>query len=164
VPLVPLPPIPLRLELVPALLRRRGLAVSLERLREAAARGTGGAAGERDATPEGDERMSASLPNQPRPKALAALEALIAQAEGDAEPLRLAVERHTAAGEDPGRAAALLRMMEDRLARLRESRRVLLEGEAEAEAGDEVARGKHAESARRSRERRKASSGSGGEP
>ena len=93
--------------------------------------------------------MSQSPPNQPRPKALAALDPLIARATGVVKFLRRAVERLTVAGGDSGRGVALLRRAEEYLAQLRESRRTLLEGEAEAG---------------RRRERRNAPSKGAGEP
>jgi hypothetical protein len=68
-------------------------------------------------------------PPQPRRRALAELEAQLA----DAEEVRaryvgqLDVRRRT--GQDARRAGVLLRMTEERLAQLRRSRRVLLDGE-----------------------------------
>ncbi len=102
--------------------------------------------------------MSAPPPNQPRPKALATLDALIAQVEEAVEARRSAVQRLIATREDTRMISGQLRAAEQRLAQLRESRRVLLEGEA----GDEASR-KHAERGRRWRERRKASSEGTGE-
>ena len=102
--------------------------------------------------------MSQSPPNRPRPKALAALDPLIARATGVVKFLRRAVERLTVAGGDSGRGVALLRRAEEYLAQLRESRRTLLEGEAEDEGKRRKAE------ARRRREHRNASSEDTGEP
>jgi hypothetical protein len=77
--------------------------------------------------------MSQPPPNPPRPRALADLDALIARVEGEVEARRRAVQRLTAAREDSRVASGQLRVAEQRLARLRESRRVLLEGEEEVE-------------------------------
>ena len=102
--------------------------------------------------------MSQPPPNQPRPKALADLDALIAQVEEAVEVRRLAVQRLIATREDSRMISGQLRVAEQRLAQLRQSRRVLLEGEA----GDEAAR-KHADRGRQWRERRKTSSEGTGE-
>ena len=101
--------------------------------------------------------MSGPPPPQPRPKALAALEPLIARAKEVVKFLRRAVERSTVAGGDSGRGVALLRRAEEYLARLRESRRVLLEGDAQ----DDAAR-RNAEAARQRQQSRKPSGGEGG--
>ena len=74
--------------------------------------------------------MNQPLPNQPRPKALAALDALITQVEALVEARRLEVQRSTAAREDSRMASGHLRVAERRLAQLKGSRRALLEGEA----------------------------------
>jgi hypothetical protein len=97
--------------------------------------------------------VSPTPPNQPRVRALADLGASITKAEETVEARRLALERVVAEGGDARRALALLRIANHRLAQLRASRRVLLEGEV----GDEAAR-RHAEAAKRWRRRRKASS------
>ena len=102
--------------------------------------------------------MSDPPPIPPRHRALAAVDALTAKAEEAVRSLRLAVGRLPADGGASGRAVALLRLAEERLARLRESRRTLLEGEA----GDEGKRRKA--EARRRRERRNAPSEDTGEP
>jgi hypothetical protein len=102
--------------------------------------------------------VSAPPPPQPRPKALAALDPLIARAKEVVKFLRRAVERLTVAGGDSGHAVAPLRRAEEYLARLRESRRVLLEGDAQ----DDAAR-RNAEAARQRRQSRKPS-GDEGEP
>ncbi len=102
--------------------------------------------------------MSQPPPNQPRPKALAALEPLIARAEEVVKFLRRAVEGLTVAGGDSGRGAALLRRAEEYLTQLRESRRVLLEGDAQ----DDAAR-RNVEAARR-RQQSPKPSGDEGEP
>ncbi len=78
--------------------------------------------------------MSQPPLHQPRLKALAALDPLLARAKEVVEFLRLSVERLTVAGGDSGRAAALLRRAEEYLAQLTESRRVLLEGDAQDDA------------------------------
>ncbi len=101
--------------------------------------------------------MSQPPPPQPRPKALAALAPLIARAEEVVKFLRRAVEGLTVAGGDSGRGAALLRRAEEYLARLRESRRVLLEGDAQDDADR-----RNAEAARRRQSRKP--SGDEGEP
>jgi hypothetical protein len=74
--------------------------------------------------------VSEPPPTPPRARALADLEALIAQVEAAVEARRLAVGRSVAAGGDGRMASGQLRVAEGRLARLRESRRVLLEGDA----------------------------------
>ena len=102
--------------------------------------------------------MSEPPPNQPRPKALAALDPLIARAKEVVKFLRRAVERLTVAGGDSGRGVALLRRAEEYLAQLRESRRTLLEGEAEDQGKRRKAE------AGRLRERRNAPSKGAGEP
>jgi hypothetical protein len=102
--------------------------------------------------------MSEPPPNQPRPKGLAALDPLIARATEIVKFLRRALEHLRVAGGESGRAVSLLRRAEEQLARLRESRRVLLEGDAQ----DEAAR-RNAEAARQRRQSRKPS-GDEGEP
>jgi hypothetical protein len=72
--------------------------------------------------------VSEAPPNPPRPHALADLDALIARVEGEVEARRQKADRLALAGGDPGFAFGLLRIAEQRLAQLRESRRVLLEG------------------------------------
>ena len=74
--------------------------------------------------------MSEPPPTHPRARALADLDALIAQVEAAVEARRLAVERSVAAGGDGRIASGQLRVAEGRLAQLRASRRVLLEGDA----------------------------------
>ncbi len=101
--------------------------------------------------------MSQPPPNQPRPKALAALEPLIARATEVVRFLRRAVEHLRVAGGESGRAVSLLRRAEEYLARLRESRRVLLEGDAQ----DDAAR-RNAEAARQRRQSRESSGDEGG--
>jgi hypothetical protein len=105
--------------------------------------------------------MSQPPPNQPRPKALAALEPLIARATEIVKFLRRAVEHLRVAGGDSGRAVSLLRRAEERLVRLREGRRELLEGDAQ----DEAARG-NAEAARQRQQQQQSPKPSGdeGEP
>jgi hypothetical protein len=102
--------------------------------------------------------MSQPPPNQPRPKALAALEPLITRATEIVKFLCRAVEHLRVAGGESGRAVSLLRRAEERLARLRESRRVLLEGDAQ----DDAAR-RNAEAAQRRQQSLKLS-GDEGEP
>jgi hypothetical protein len=68
-------------------------------------------------------------PSRSRRRALEALDALVAQAEEETRARRSVVERLIAAREDPRAALGLLRVAEARLARLRESRRVLLQGD-----------------------------------
>jgi hypothetical protein len=74
--------------------------------------------------------VSEPPPNQPRARALVDLDPLITQLEEAVEVGRLVVERSVAAGGDGRMASGQLRVAEGRLARLRESRRVLLEGDA----------------------------------
>ena len=69
------------------------------------------------------------LPSQPRSRALAAVEALIAEEEARRDAYRLTVTRLAAAREDQRRAVAMLRATELRLERLRRSREVLLAGD-----------------------------------
>ncbi len=71
--------------------------------------------------------MSAPPPNQPRPRALADLDALIVQVEEAVEVRRHAVQRLIATRDDSRMISGQLRVAEQRLAQLRESRRVLLE-------------------------------------
>ena len=73
--------------------------------------------------------MSEAPPDPPRSRALADLDALIAKVEGEVETRRLAVQRLTAAKEDSRMASGQLRVAEQRLAQLRASRRVLLDGD-----------------------------------
>ncbi len=102
--------------------------------------------------------MSAPPPLHPRHRALAAVDALTAKVEETVRSLRLAAERPAVAAAASGRAVALLRLAEERLARLRESRRVLLEGRAE-DGGE-----RRKAEARRRRERRTAPPEGTGEP
>jgi hypothetical protein len=69
-------------------------------------------------------------PERPRSRALADLDARIAEAEAAVEARRLAIESSVAAGGDGRIASGQLRVAEGRLAQLRASRRVLLEGDA----------------------------------
>jgi hypothetical protein len=74
--------------------------------------------------------VSEPPPTPPRARALGDLDARIAEAEEAVAVRRLAVERSVAAGGDGRMASGQLRVAEGRLAQLRESRRVLLEGDA----------------------------------
>ena len=69
------------------------------------------------------------LPSQPRSRALAAVEALIAEEEARRDAYRLTATRLAAAREDPRRAVTMLRATELRLEQLRKSREVLLSGD-----------------------------------
>ena len=81
---------------------------------------------------------SPPLAHQPRPHALADLEALIVKAERARLSSARLADRVAAAGLDPARARAMLRLAEDRLAQLHASRQVLLHGDA----GDAPGEGK----------------------
>ena len=71
-----------------------------------------------------------------RRRALAELDAVIEQAECTRTRYLVHVEELTAEGKDATAERAMLRQAEDRLARLRESRMVLVSGEL-ARPGDE---------------------------
>ena len=71
---------------------------------------------------------AAALRPQPRPRALAELGGEIDQAERTLARCRLDLEDALAAGRGVVRAEGMLRLAEQRLARLRESREVLLAG------------------------------------
>jgi hypothetical protein len=73
------------------------------------------------------------LPPQYRGRALANLDQLIARTEGRLQQRRLAVEHLTTAGKRTGRAAHLLRVAEERLALLQQSRTVLISGKTPGE-------------------------------
>jgi hypothetical protein len=96
-------------------------------------------------------------PERPRSRALADLDARIAEAEAAVEARRLAIESSVAAGGDGRMAFGQLRVAEGRLAQLRESRRVLLEGDG----WEERPRKGRPETSRRSH-RRKAPDEAGG--
>lgn len=66
--------------------------------------------------------------SEDRRRALAELDAVIERAEATRTRYLMHVEELTAAGKDASPARAMLRQAEDRLVRLRESRRVLLGG------------------------------------
>jgi hypothetical protein len=76
------------------------------------------------------------LPPQYRGHALADLDQLIQRAEDWLQQRRRATEHLAAAGKRTGRAAHLLRVAEERLVLLQQSRTVLITGETP----DEVAR------------------------
>ena len=69
------------------------------------------------------------LPSQPRSRALAAVEALIAEEKARRDAYRLTATRLAAAREDPRHAVAMLRATELRLERLGRGREVLLAGD-----------------------------------
>jgi hypothetical protein len=77
------------------------------------------------------------LPPQYRGHALADLDQLIRQAEHRLQQHRVAVEQLAAAGKRTTRAAYLLRMAEERLALLQQSRTVLISGEPPRRARSE---------------------------
>ena len=78
-----------------------------------------------------------------RHRALAELNAAIAEVERHRDDHLAAIDRLAAAGKDPARVLALLRITDDYLARLRASRRVLLSGELpEDERGAPNGRGR----------------------
>jgi hypothetical protein len=66
--------------------------------------------------------------SEDRRRALAELDAVIERAEATRTRYLMHVEELAAAGKDASPARAMLRQAEDRLVRLRESRRVLLGG------------------------------------
>ena len=74
---------------------------------------------------------AAALRAQPRRRAITGLEAEIDQAERTLARCRLDLEDALATGRGVVRAEGMLRLAEQRLARLRESREVLLAGEPE---------------------------------
>jgi hypothetical protein len=73
------------------------------------------------------------LPPQYRGHALADLDQLIQQAEDRLQQRRRTIEHLAAVGKQAGRAAHLLRVEEQRLALLRQSRTVLISGETPGE-------------------------------
>jgi hypothetical protein len=73
------------------------------------------------------------LPPQYRGRALADLDQLIAQTEGRLQQHRLGVEHLVAAGKRTSRAAYLVRVAEERLALLQQSRTVLISGKTPGE-------------------------------
>jgi hypothetical protein len=73
------------------------------------------------------------LPPQYRGHALAGLDQLIEQAADRLQQRRLATERLAAAGKRTGRAAHLLRVAEERLTLLQQSRTVLISGKTPGE-------------------------------
>jgi len=72
---------------------------------------------------------AAALQTQPRPRALAALDAEIDRAERTSARCRLDLKDALATGRGVVRTEGMLRLAEQRLARLRESREALLVGE-----------------------------------
>jgi hypothetical protein len=82
--------------------------------------------------------QSSRLAPQARPHALADLEGRIAEAENAREFHHGFVSRIVAAGRDSKRARILLQFAEERLAQLQRSREILIGGENQAAAEDEV--------------------------
>jgi hypothetical protein len=82
--------------------------------------------------------QNSRLKPQARPQALAELEARIAEAEKIRARHYGAVSRLVAAGQDPRGARAMLKFAEQCLAQLQRSREVLIGGENQAAAEDEV--------------------------
>ena len=72
---------------------------------------------------------AAALQTQPRPRALAALDAEIDRAERTSARCRLDLKDALTTGRGVVRTEGMLRLAEQRLARLRESREALLVGE-----------------------------------